>query len=146
MKNPFGITTKKCTKIDYSFVYGLTKKSLSPYTTKYTKINKKEFDEDFNRRYREILILLKNKKRIGFYHVSKDIYESAALYIVRIFISPSYQKKGIGSFLMDYFETLGYKKIRLQILSNNPAFHFYKKHGYKIIHKRQGKYLLEKTI
>ena len=146
MKNPFGIKTRKCSKKDYAFVYGLTNKLLFPYIPKYAKISKKEFDEDFYKRHKEILILIKGKRRIGFYHISPDIYEKRALYLSKIIISPTYQEKKIGSFLMKHFETLGYDKIKLQVWRNNPAFHFYVKLGYRIISRKGGKYLMEKNI
>ena len=146
MKNPFGITIKRCSKKDYSFVYGLTKSSLFPYIPEYAKITKKEFDQDFYKRHREIVILLKGKRRIGFYHISPDIYEKNALYVTRIFLSKAYQKKKIGIFLMNYFETLGYDKIKLQVWRNNPAFHFYKKMGYNVVSSHGNKRLLEKKI
>ena len=146
MKNPFGITLRRCSKKDYAFVYGLTKKLLFPHIPKYAKVSKRNFDEEFDKKYKEITILMKGKKRIGFYHISPDIYEKNALYLSRIFVLHSYQKKKIGFFLMKHFEKLGYGKIRLQVWHDNPAFHFYRKLGYKIVSKKRGKYLMEKSI
>ena len=146
MKNPFGIKTRACTKKDYDFVYALAKKTLFRYIKEYEPINKKEFDGDFAKRYKEIVILLKGKKRIGFYHITPDTFVKNVLYVAKIFISPAYQKKKIGYFLMKYFEALGYKKIRLQVWDNNPAVKFYKNLGYKVISEKNHKYLLEKTI
>ncbi len=146
MKNPFGIITRKCNKEDYSFVYSLTRKMLFPYVPKYAMVGKAEFDEIFYKNYRKIVILIIAKKRIGFYHISPDIYEKGALYVSRIFISPDYQGKKIGHFLMKYFETLGYNKIKLQVWRSNPAFHFYLKMGYKIASKIGRKYLMEKGL
>ena len=146
MKNLFGMATRKCGKKDYGFVYGLTKKLLFPYIPEYGKVSKKEFDDDFHKRHKEITILEKGRKKIGFYHVSPDIYEKGALYLSRIFILPAYQKKKIGYFLMKYFETLGYRKIKLQVWRSNPAFGFYKKLGYKAVSKKRAKYLLEKLL
>jgi ribosomal protein S18 acetylase RimI-like enzyme len=136
--------TRRCKKEDYGFVYRLNKKLLFPYIPKYARVTKKEFDENFYKKYKEIIILEKNRNKIGFFHISKDIYEKDALYLSSIFISPEYQKKGIGHFLMKYFETLGYSKIKLQVWQKNPAFYFYKKLGYRVISKNKGKYLMEK--
>ena len=63
MKNPFGMKTRRCREGDYEFVYGLTKKLLFPYIPKYAKITKKEFEDDFNKKYREMIILEKNKNK-----------------------------------------------------------------------------------
>lgn len=146
MKNPFGIKTRKCRKSDYEFVYGLTKELLFPYIPKYARISKKDFDSNFDKRHNNITILIKGKRRVGFYHISPDIYENKCLYISRIFISSPYQKKKIGYFLMKYFETLGYEKIKLQVWRSNPAFHFYLKIGYKVVSRNGKKYLMEKDI
>lgn len=146
MKNPFGLITRKCAKEDYFFIYSLTSKLLFPHIPKYAKVSKEDFDEDFHKNYRKIVILMKGKKKAGFYHISPDIYEKGALYVSRIFISPEYQGKRIGHFLMKYFETLGYDKIKLQVWRSNPAFYFYLKLGYRVASKNGKKYLMEKML
>jgi ribosomal protein S18 acetylase RimI-like enzyme len=146
MKNPFGFGERKCTKQDYSFCYNLTKKTLFPFIAKFVKPDKKRFDNDFHKVYRQIMILVKGKQRIGFYHITKDDHERNTLYVVRIFLLPSYQRRGIGRFLMGYFETLGHRKIKLQVWENNPAFKFYKKIGYRVKQKKDHRYLMEKIL
>jgi ribosomal protein S18 acetylase RimI-like enzyme len=146
MKNPFGIREKRCTKQDYSFCYNLTKKTLFPYISKFVKPDKKRFDNDFKKGYRQIRILMKGQRKIGLYHITKDDRERNTLYVVRVFLSPAYQGRGIGRFLMDYFETLGYRKIKLQVWENNPAFKFYKKLGYRVKQKKDHRYLMEKVL
>lgn len=146
MKNPFGIRTRAYTKKDYNFVYTNRKKTIFPCIEEYESIDKKEFDAGFTKRYKEIIILMKGKKRIGFYHIIPDAFVKNTLYLVMIFVSPAYQKKKIGYFLMKYFETLGYKKIRLLIWDNNPTIKFYKKLGYQVISKKKHRYLFEKTL
>jgi len=89
---------------------------------------------------------MKGKGRIGFYQILEDPEIEDALYIRMIFLSPSYQGKGIGNFLMESFEKLGYKKLRLLVWDNNPSLNFYKKLGYKVVAKNNHKYTMEKTI
>jgi ribosomal protein S18 acetylase RimI-like enzyme len=146
MKNLPRLRERTCTKKDHSFVYGMTKKLLFPYIPHHSKVSKADFDAEFLRKYREIKILLKGKSRIGFYHISPDIYDKTALYVSRIFVSPRYQKQRIGYFLMKNFEDLGYKKIRLQVWKNNPAAAFYKRLGYKVLKDNKGKCLMEKKL
>ena len=64
MKNPFGIRTRTYNKKDYNFVYTNRKKTLFHYIKEYESIDKKDFDKDFNKRYKEIIILMKGKRRI----------------------------------------------------------------------------------
>ena len=146
MKNPFGIQTRTYNKKDYNFVYTNRKKTLFPYIEEYEPIDKKDFDKDFTKRYTEIIILMKGKRRIGFYHIIPDSFVKNALYLVMIFVSPAYQKKKIGHFLMKYFETLGYKEIRMQVWGNNTAIEFYKKLGYQVISKKEHRYLIQKKL
>ena len=146
MKNPFGFTIRKCKKSDYEFCYGLIEKGLFPYFEKYGGLDKSKFKNNFNSKYSRMKIIEKGKRRIGFYEISKDENCKHCLYIDKMFISPSYQKKGIGKFLMNYFETLDSKKIRLTVLENNPAKVFYTKLGYKLISKKNHRLLKEKKI
>ena len=146
MNHLFGIKEKCCKKKDYQFCYNLIRKTLFPYVSKFVKPSKKQFDADFKKRYFQIKILMKGKRRIGLYHISEDEFEKNTLYVVRIFLSPKYQGKGIGNSLMTSFETLGFRKIKLHVWENNPAVRFYKKLGYKVIAKKDHKYLMEKVI
>jgi len=146
MKKTFGIRIRPYNKKDYNFVYTNRKKTLFPYIEEYESINKKDFDKYFTKRYKEIIILMKGERRIGFYHIIPDSFVKNALYLVMIFVSPAYREKKIGYFLMKYFETLGYKEIRLQVWDNNPAVKFYKKLGYQVISKRGHRYLIQKKL
>ena len=142
MKTNHELTKRKCKKEDHKFVYNLTKKTLFPYIFQYFKPSKKRFTQGFNKDYKQIIILLKGKRRIGFYQLTPL---NKQLDITRIFLSPNYQGKGIGSNLMKDFEGLGYKKITLQVWDNNPAVKFYKKIGYKRIKEENHKIHMEKN-
>lgn len=139
----FTINTRKCNKSDYAFVFGLVKESIFPLIRKFFVPDKKMFDERFYSDYKERTILLMGKEKIGFYYIKK---KKAVLYINGIFLVKKYRYKGLGSFLMKYFETLGCKKIQLEVWENNPALKFYKKLGYKAVKKNQHKYVMEKRI
>ena len=146
MKNPFGIVTRKCRKSDHDFVYMLVKQ-LKPYVARFAKWDKKYFDDSFSKTYADMIVLMKGARRIGMFQL---VHENSYTYIMRIYLSRSYQNKGIGSFLVDYFEKIAEKKakkrIRLHVWQGNPAVKFYRKLGYKVIKKEPGKYLMEKRI
>jgi ribosomal protein S18 acetylase RimI-like enzyme len=147
MKNPFGITTRKCKKSDYAFVYRLARQ-LYHYVTRFEKWDKKHFDNDFKKNYKEAVILLKGKRRIGMFKID---HQKSHTYVAQIYISPAYQRKGIGTFLMKHFEEIAKgrrkKRMRLEVWTRNPARRLYKRMGYKVI-KRIGKakHLMEKKI
>ncbi len=145
MRNPFGITERKCRKTDYDFVYSLTKKSIFPHIRDHVDI--KEEGRYIRKRLRkslpQIRILMKGKRRIGYYQIwTKKDY----LHVSRIFLSPAYQRKGIGTFFMKYFESLGHRKIELSVWAANPAVNFYKKLGYKIIERKDHRCMMEKKL
>ncbi len=141
--NGFKITVRKCRKSDCDFVLKITRETLFPYLSKYRKPNIQKFKEDFYKTYKETQILIRKSRRIGLFQIEKH---KDYLEIVKIILSPSYQGKGIGEFLMHYFETLGKKKIRLQVWDNNPAYQFYKRLGYKAIKKINHKVHMEKIL
>lgn len=72
------------------------------------------------------------------------------LAITGLFLSKTYQGKGIAKYLMNYFEDLAkknnYSEIELLVWDNNPAKDFYKKLGYKTESKKEHKYLMVKAI
>jgi|GEM_PF-3217667 len=141
--NNLKIKTRKCKKKDYDFVFGIVKKTLFPFISKWYKPNKEMFDEKFKSDYKQRVILLNKKEKIGFFQLTP---KEEILNITGIFILPKYQKKKIGTFLMNYFEKGDYKKISLEVWENNPVYKFYKKLGYKIIKKKKHKYHMEKII
>lgn len=143
MINVLDIKKRKCKKDDYSFVYRLMKTTLFPLITKYQPVDKKKFDEKFYNDYGKMVILLRGTRRIGLYEVNE---QQGCLCVSRIFLTPFYQGKGIGTQIMKRFETLGYRKITLEVWENNPAVSFYKKLGYVITKKQNHKYFLEKNL
>ena len=75
---------------------------------------------------REIFVAIEKNKIIGTAAIDRD-------YIGSVFVDSSNLKKGIGSKLMNYVESIarkkGYKEVVLR--SSPTAFGFYKKLGYK---------------
>ena len=137
------IKKRKCKKDDYAFVYRLMKTTLFPLIEKFQPVDKKKFDEKFYKDYGGMVILLRGKRRIGLYEIKE---QKRNLYVSRIFLKPFYQGRGLGSQIMKNFEALGYRKITLEVLENNPAMSFYKKLGYVITKKQNHKYFLEKKL
>ena len=143
MKNPFGITEKKCKKSDYGFFRDMIKNSLGNYVSQYFKFDFKHVRTSFQTTYKDVIILSKGKRRIGFYQIIPKNYE---LEVTRIFLSNSYRGKGIGKWYMQYFETLGFRRIFLEVWDNNPVKTFYIKLGYKQIGKKDHKVTMEKIL
>ena len=145
--NNIEIKKRTCQITDRKFVLDLLKKTLFHYVSKYYKPSVKLFDERFYQDYKERKILLRGTRRIGFFQIKK---ENQKLIINGLFVSPAYQSKGIGKYLMNYFEEITkqekLKIIELQVWDNNPAKYFYKKCGYKVVSRKKHKYTMTKNI
>ena len=141
MKSP--IAERKCKPSDYIFFRNLIKKTLSPYVTQYAPFSFKHVQDSFKKTMEDVRILMKGKKRIGLYQLTARGKE---LEITRIFIIPSYQRKGIGLSYMKYFERLGFSHLTLQVWDNNPARLFYKKLGYKEEKTKNHKIFMRKVL
>jgi GNAT superfamily N-acetyltransferase len=144
MTNPFGITKRHCKVSDFKFFANLIEKTLRKYIEAYFPFDKNHVKQGFYEGFKKIIILMKGKRRIGLYQITE--HNSNTLEITRIFLIPSYQKKGIGTWHMKHFETLGYNKIILEVWDNNPAQFLYKKLGYKTVKKKNHKIHMEKIL
>ena len=143
MKNPFGITERKCMKKDYRFFRDLIVETMKPLVIPYFDFDYSRVRLGFVAGLKSTKILMKGKKRIGFYQITP---KGKVLDITRIYLTKGHRKKGIGTFIMQYFETLGYEKIILEVWDNNSSKQIYKNLGYKIVKKRNHKICMEKKI
>lgn len=144
MKNPFGIKERPCRESDFKFFANLIEKTLRKYVEVYFPFNREHIKEGFYKGFKEVVVLMKGKRRVGIYQLKK--HGKNTLEITRIFFIPSYHRKGIGTWYMKHFETLGYKKLILQVWDNNPARFLYKKLGYKTVKKKNHKIHMEKVL
>lgn len=138
------IKERKCNKIeDKEFIYETTKETLYPYISKFLNPTRERFEANYENFWKDVVILLHNNKKIGFYQLK---IEGNTLEIVKIFFIPQYQKKGLGTLFIKKFEAMGYKKLRLEVWENNPAVNFYKKLGFVAIQNIEHKIHMEKTL
>ena len=71
MKNPFGITERKCKKSDFVFFRNILSKTLRPYVEKFFPFDFNHVRTSFNQTYKGIVVLMKGKRRIGVYQLKK---------------------------------------------------------------------------
>ena len=141
--NRLGIKERKANKKDKRFFVNLMAKTIMPLIQEFYECNRKIIADRFDQSYKGTIILTKGKIRIGFYQLNP---KGKTLDITRIFISPRYQDKGIGTYYLKRFEALGYKKIELRVWENNPAQRLYKRLGYKRVGKSRHKIHMEKVL
>lgn len=145
--NGFEVFSRGCQLSDRDFLLTLYKNTIFKQVSKYYQPSIDMFDERFYADYKEKKILLRGKRRIGMFQLTE---RNKRLAITGLFLSKTYQGKGIAKYLMNYFEDLAkknnYSEIELLVWDNNPAKDFYKKLGYKTESKKEHKYLMVKAI
>jgi len=117
----------------------------------YSKIIGKKITSSRNKAKKELVGIIKDKKRgllfaqekekiIGYVLYSIIITEwNKFLYVDDIFVKKEHRREGIGKALIDKLIEImgqkGIKKCRLGVsIKNNKAFSFYKKLGFKTMH------------
>ncbi len=97
--------------------------------------NKKQFEKYLQDGW-IFLFEIKNKP-IGTLIITPDKKEVSSLFINGINIKKQFQRKGYGSNILNFVEEkakhLGFKKVRLYVFEDNPAFKLYQRFGYKQI-------------
>jgi ribosomal protein S18 acetylase RimI-like enzyme len=71
------------------------------------------------------------------------------IFLKQLYISPSHQRRGIGSQVMRLLleEQRGTaKSMALFVLRNNPAFRFYKRHGFDVMRATPTRFIMRREI
>lgn len=140
------IKIKSCRAVDYRFVYDLSKRNMAEYIKKYWgKWDAQRFKANLKKN--NIKIIYCNKRKIGFFDISRD---GSTAYLHNIQIIASFHGQGIGAKMMNLMEkgekTTGVKKIRTQVFKKNPARLFYRKLGYKTVKLNLHSIIIEKNL
>ncbi len=104
--------------------------------------NYKQIYQEFKNTFSKIYLLKENDKILG-YLICRIVFPETEL--LRIGIKKEFQKKGLGSFLMDEFlkeqKKEGIKKIFLEVNNfNNLVYKFYRKFGFQDLYFRKRYY------
>jgi len=73
----------------------------------------------------------------------------AEVFLKQLYISPMHQRRGIGSRVMRMLleERRGTaKSMALFVLKNNPAFSFYQRHGFKVVHETHSTLVMRREL
>ena len=145
MKKEFDVNNlkfRKCKNSDYSLYYKLMTDYIKQ-TKARDSVNPGDLPEDWKDVKNKLFIVLNNNEKIGTFLLDN---KKSYLYISRVHIIKKFRNKGIGSYLLKYFEDKTKKKrLRLHVWPNNPAVRLYKRFGYKVIkEEKNGKLLMEK--
>jgi len=142
----FKFIVRNCLDEDYSFVYNLLKINMHALFVKnWGGWDPNVFRDNFDKK--DIKIIEYNRKRVAFYDF--ELKESFS-YIHNIQVSASMQRRGLGTFLLEFIEMEtkrhNLRKIRLKVFKDNLARKLYLKLGYKQIKDEGSAVILEKKL
>ena len=119
---------------DYEFVYEVKKNAYKKYVEEcwgsWIEEDQRNFFDNFINTYKNnILIIIENNKKIGFYN--GEILDNGNYEIGNICIIEEYQGKGIGtSILNEVLENNKDRDIEIQYFKQNPVGNLYKRLGF----------------
>jgi ribosomal protein S18 acetylase RimI-like enzyme len=70
------------------------------------------------------------------------------IFLKQLYISPAYQRKGMGSQVMRRLEERcgTVKSMALFVLKNNPAFRFYRRHGFDVVRETHTTFVMRREM
>jgi len=92
------------------------------------------------------IITLNEEEDIGWVEFRRTGDE---IFLKQLYISPAHQRRGIGSQVIQRLleERRGTaKSIALFVLKNNPAFRFYKRHGFSVAQETSTRFIMRRKI
>ena len=134
---------RPCVLEDREFVNGLVRETLFPLVREFHAPDEAELEDRFARKYAQHTIILVGDEPAGLYLVER---QGDTCYIRRLFLSAVYRGCGLGSQLMQRFEMLGPRTLRLEVWENNPALRFYERLNYRVVAVEGHKLVMEKTL
>lgn len=137
------LNTRPCVPEDGAFVSNLVRETLFPLVREFATPDEGLLRERWERNWHRHVLILDDATPIGVYQVE---VEGDVLHVRRLFLAAPYRGMGLGRHLMESFEQIGPRRIRLEVWENNPAVRFYERLGYRTVSVKGHKYAMEKTL
>jgi ribosomal protein S18 acetylase RimI-like enzyme len=128
------ITLRPACSDDYAFVLNLHIEAIRPLASAWIDWVEADQKAQFASLWRpnDTRIIVFNGEEIGWVEFRAT---EAEVFLKQLYISPTHQRRGIGSRVMRLLleERRGTaKSMALFVLKNNPAFRFYERHGFEV--------------
>jgi ribosomal protein S18 acetylase RimI-like enzyme len=70
------------------------------------------------------------------------------LFLKQLYITPKHQRQGIGSQVIRLLneQARTAKSMALFVLRNNPAYRFYERHGFKVVHETHSTFVMRREL
>ena len=133
---------------DYYFALGLYTEAIRPLAGAWIKWVEADQEAQFASLWRpnDTRIITLDGQDIGWVEFRRTGDE---LFLKQFYISPAYQRRGIGSQVLRLLreEQRGSAaSMALFVLKNNPAFRFYKRHGFEVVRETHTTFVMRRKM
>lgn len=141
------ITLRPALSADYSFALSLYVQTIKPLAIAWMAWVDHEQEAQFASLWRpdDTWIITLNGQEIGWVEFRQTGDET---FLKQLYVAPLHQRRGIGSQVMRRLNEQGRtaKSMALFVLKNNPAFRFYKRHGFEIVQEIHSTFVMRRKL
>jgi ribosomal protein S18 acetylase RimI-like enzyme len=141
------ITLRPALSADYSFALSLYIQTIKPLATAWMAWVDHEQEAQFASLWRpdDTWIITLNGQEIGWVEFRQTGDET---FLKQLYVAPLHQRRGIGSQVMRRLNEQGRtaKSMALFVLKNNPAFQFYKRHGFEVVQETHSTFVMRRKL
>lgn len=141
------VTLRPARSADYPFALHLYVQTIKPLATAWIGWVDEEQEVQFASLWRptDTRIIVLDGEEIGWVEFRQTGEE---LFLKQLYISPAYQRKGIGSQVMQLLEERSgtVKSMALFVLRNNPALRFYRRHGFDVVRETHTTFVMRREM
>ena len=141
------ITLRPALSADYSFALSLYVQTIKPLATAWMAWVDHEQEAQFASLWRpdDTWIITLNGQEIGWVEFRQTGDET---FLKHLYVAPLHQRRGIGSQVMRRLNEQGRtaKSMALFVLKNNPAFRFYKRHGFEVVQETHSTFVMRRKL
>jgi ribosomal protein S18 acetylase RimI-like enzyme len=141
------ITLRPALSADYSFALSLYVQTIKPLAIAWMAWVDHEQEAQFASLWRpdDTWIITLNGQEIGWVEFRQTGDET---FLKQLYVAPLHQRRGIGSQVMRRLNEQGRtaKSMALFVLKNNPAFRFYKRHGFEVVQEIHSTFVMRRKL
>jgi ribosomal protein S18 acetylase RimI-like enzyme len=141
------ITLRPALSADYSFALSLYVQTIKPLAIAWMAWVDHEQEAQFASLWRpdDTWIITLNGQEIGWVEFRQTGDET---FLKQLYVAPLHQRRGIGSQVMRRLNEQGRtaKSMALFVLKNNPAFQFYKRHGFEVVQETHSTFVMRRKL
>ncbi|MPR09621.1 GNAT family N-acetyltransferase [Microvirga tunisiensis] len=141
------ITLRPALSADYSFALSLYVQTIKPLAIAWMAWVDHEQEAQFASLWRpdDTWIITLNGQEIGWVEFRQTGDET---FLKQLYVAPLHQRRGVGSQVMRRLNEQGRtaKSMALFVLKNNPAFRFYKRHGFEVVQETHSTFVMRRKL